>query len=134
MGERKGVFYAGPHRVEVEPPDIIHLHLEGPIDAPHIATVLERIDALTPPLRAFVLRDGRRGGTPTRAARELVVRDPRIVRIRAIITYGASFHSKVAVGMVDKAMHALRSEMPRVHAVATEAEARAIIAAERARH
>jgi hypothetical protein len=124
----------GPHRFKFEPPDIIHMALDGDVDAVHIAAVFdgvgEEVFRLANP---YILRDARKGGAPTRDAREFFAKDNRIQRLAGVVSYGASFHVRVVVAMVDKALRILRPESPRIHFFATYEEARAWIEADKIR-
>jgi hypothetical protein len=122
----------GPHRYRVELPDIVHVRLGGAIEAAHVAVVLDAA-SLMATTRVYILRDARGGGSPSRSARERIMRHPQVEKVAAVVTYGAGYRDRVVLGMVDKALRVLRPNSPRVVVFETEAEARGFIEGERER-
>lgn len=123
----------GPHLFRVERPDIVHVRLQGPVEGAHVGALLDEVADVVTAKRLYILRDARAGGSPSRSAREFVVRDPRVDKLAALVTYGAGYRDRVLLGMMDKALRVLRPQSPRVVVFETEAEARAFIEADRER-
>jgi hypothetical protein len=132
-GGDDGVRSIGPHRVWIEPPDVLHTQIDGDIKGEHVQGLLDALAAFPRGQRIYVLRDARRGGVPSREAREQLVKDLPIDHVTAVISYGAPFQARVILTMLGHAMRVLRPSHPRFLFVDTEADARALIEADRAR-
>jgi len=128
-----GYRVVGSHRIRPEPPDTLHARLVGDLSASDVLGLLDALDEIPVGPPVFLLRDARRGGAPSQEAREIIIKDPRIARLAAVINYGASFHTRVVLTMISKAMRFVRPTAPTFHFVASEAEGRALIAEKRAR-
>lgn len=125
--DAEGYRIIGKHRVRAEPPDVIHAILVGDITESDIPGLLDAVGELPAASHVFLLRDARRGGVPSRQARELIVKHPNIRRLRTVITCGAPFHETVAVSMIGRAMRFFLPNAPSFHFVPTVAEGRALI-------
>lgn len=125
------VVHVGPHWLEIEPPDVLHIHYEGDVDVEHFKVFDANVLRFPPQTRVYVLRDARRGGTLSAATRMYVAQHVDVRRIAAMVTYGSSFQSRTVATMLNKAMRRLHSETGVAVFFETEAEARAWIAADR---
>jgi len=117
----------------VELPDILHLHLNGDVERDHFMAFYGLMNSVLSPVRMYILRDARNGGLVTPDARKYIASNLNVERVAAIVTYGASFHSRTVLTMLSKAMRILNSSVPETAFFETEAEARAWIAAHRPR-
>jgi hypothetical protein len=120
----------GPHRVEIERPDVFHIHYSGDIDAAHFKAFGELIQTIPAPIPIYLLRDARNGGIHKREAREDAARKGE-GRLAAIVTYGSSFHGRTLFTMLNKATRILDPRIPIAVFFETEADARAWIAKHR---
>jgi hypothetical protein len=124
----------GPHRVTVEPPDIVHLVFEGDVAAEHVGAVLDAMErVLSKAGRVFVLQDLSRMRTFTPEARKLIAEDPRAAKVAAIASYNVSFHMRVVLGMLDRVHRLTRGKAPPSAFYASKEDALSWIAEERAR-
>ncbi|MRG90797.1 hypothetical protein [Polyangium spumosum] len=123
----------GPHRVWIEPPDVLRTQIRGDITVEHVMALLDVIDGFPPRVRVYILRDARQTGVPTREAREALVKNLPVERVAAVVTYGASFQVRAILMMLSHAMRVLRPSHPRFVFVETEADARAFLQAVSAR-
>ncbi|MDI1481461.1 hypothetical protein [Polyangium sp. y55x31] len=123
----------GPHLAWVEPPDVLHTRIDGDITREHVKELLDALATFPRARGIYILRDARGSGMPTREAREALVKGLPLDRIAAVISYGASFQARTLLTMLDHAMRVLRPRAARFVFVESEAEARAFIAADRAR-
>ena len=124
---------AGPHRIRVELPDIVHVKLEGDVQLEHIRAMYSRLDNMPNPNRSYLLRDARRVGEITPKAREFLVKASEQTHVAAVVTFGSSFHARVLLTMVVSAVRVLRPSSPRLVFVKTEQDARAWIEEDRKR-
>lgn len=120
--------YVGAHCYWFEPPAILHVRLEGDIELPFAIAIGEAVDRFAPKHSVYLLRDARKSGVITRDAREYLLRHLRSGSIIAAVTYGASFHTRVIVTMLTRAMRTFHRAAPEAIFVADEAAARAWIA------
>jgi hypothetical protein len=124
----------GPVRIKFEPPDIIHAQITGEAETSHVAAAFDAMNEAFRTSRPYILRDSRQGGAPPRAVREFIIRDSRIHRVTALVCYGAPYHVRVVIAMIDKALRLLRPSAPRLVFVETCEQGRAWIEADRRRH
>lgn len=124
----------GPVRMKFEPPDIIHVQIAGAAETSHVAAAFDAMNEAFRTSRSYIFRDARQGGAPSRAAREFIIKDSRIQRVTALVCYGAPYHVRVVIAMVDKALHLLRPRSPRLVFVESYEQGRAWIEADRRRH
>lgn len=124
----------GPHQMRIEEPDTLHIRLYGVVEREHFEIFFRTImDAVPPPTPLYVLRDARNGGEVTAQARRFIARQVDIARVAAIVTFGASFHGRTIITMLNKAMRLFNKNAPTVVFFDSEAEARAWIATHRNR-
>jgi hypothetical protein len=125
------VHQVGPHVLELEKPDIVHIHYDGDVELEHFLVFDELIARFTPPTGVYLLRDRRRGGFVTRATREYVGQKANISHILIAITYGASFQTRTAFQMMSKGATRIRGISNSAVFVETEEEGRTWIAMHR---
>ncbi|MBK9266446.1 MAG: hypothetical protein IPM54_42495 [Polyangiaceae bacterium] len=117
----------GRHRLTIEPPDLIYLHIDGDVDLEHIKAFVAAIRELPSSTKVYVLRDARKSGLITLRAREYVLKHVESGRVGAFISFGAPFHVRTMITMIAKAVRLLRDGSLVVGFTDTEAEARAWI-------
>lgn len=117
----------GPHRLEYEPPDVVHVHYVGEVELEHFKVVDEALRRIQAPLRAYLLRDGRQGGAMSAETRAYMAKHIDPSTIAATITYGSSFHTRTVMQMLNKAMVLLHDKHTNALFLDTEEEARAWI-------
>ena len=127
-----GFYHIGRHRMRFEPPDIVQMFTSGVIEPEDFEQFFQLATQLSPDRPIFMLRDAREGvlGPKTRA-RIIELAQPS--RVGGVVNYGASFHTRVVVTMLLKAVRAFKNATPDVAFVETEQDARAWIEAQRKR-
>lgn len=115
----------GPHRVVIEPPDLLYLKLDGDVELEHIKAFLEAVAEF--PAEVHILRDARKSRIVTAAAREYMLKTMPKGKVVSFISFGAPFHARTVISMLAKAIRLLRHDSPVVGFTSTEAEARAWI-------
>jgi hypothetical protein len=121
----------GPHQVEIELPDIMHIHLNGDVEVEHFRGFYDLIVAFPPPTIIYVLRDARRGGAVSMQARKYIARNANMDQVAAIVNYGSSFHTRTVLSMMSRAFRLINNRMPPAIFFETEVEARAWISVHR---
>jgi hypothetical protein len=124
-------FQIGLHRFRFEPPDVLFMHFEGPVQAAEFHEFYATALKLKPEGQIFLVRDARHGGLLDSKMRTAVINTADPERLAAIITYGSSFQLRVVVTMLAKAMRVIRKSVPLVVFVDSEDDARAWIATHR---
>ncbi len=127
------VYEFGPHRCEIEPPDIAHVHYSGDVSIAHVKQIDTLLLNALQADAVYLLRDARSGGIQSGDTRTFMARKPTISRLIAVVTYGASFHARTITTMTRTASLALTHTGPELVFVETEAEARAWIEDDRRR-
>jgi hypothetical protein len=123
----------GPHRMEIERPDVVHIHYMGQVTLDHFKLFDELIQRLPSEIRIYLLRDARQGGIATPEARAHMVRAGHLPRLTAVVTYGAAFQARTLVKLTNTAVRTLTRQTPDLAFVDTEGDARAWIAEHRKR-
>lgn len=125
-----GFYHIGPHRMRFEPPDTVQMFTNGVIEPEDFEQFFQLAMQLSPDRPIFMLRDAREGvlGPKTRA-RIIELAQPS--RVGGVVNYGASFHTRVVVTMLLKAVRAFKNATPDVAFVETEQDARAWIEGQR---
>lgn len=125
-----GFFHIGRHRMRFEPPDIVQMFTNGVIEPEDFDAFFDLATQLIPDRPIFMLRDAREGvlGAKTRA-RIIELAQPS--RMGGVVNYGASFHTRVVVTMLLKAVRAFKNATPDVAFVETEQDARSWIETQR---
>jgi hypothetical protein len=126
-GDIVEVHQVGPHRVEIELPDIVHIHYVGNIEPAHFQAFQDLLATIRPPTRIYILRDARNGGDHTRDARVKGRKVADTSRLAAILTYGSSFHGRTILSLFTRAIRMVHPSTPEVLFFDTEAQARAWI-------
>jgi hypothetical protein len=124
-------FQIGPHSFRFEPPDILFMHFSGPVEAEQFHEFYATTMELKSQGQIYIVRDTRSGGSLDSKARSAVIKTVDPQRVAAIISYGSSFHLRVIVTMLTKAMRTFKPSAPRAVFVDSEDEARAWIATHR---
>jgi hypothetical protein len=119
--------HVGPHRVEFEPPDTLHIHYFGDVTLEQFKVFDAMVVSVTPPTRVYLLRDAREGGLVTSEVRSYVAAHVDVTRIASMVTYGSSFQTRIVSTMMAKAVQHLKPESSQAEFFATEGEARAFI-------
>lgn len=134
-GHATEVHRVGPHILEIEPPDVAHVHYDGDVELEHFKAFDDIISAIPPPIRVYILRDARRGGFITPEARAYAAKKVDVARVAAVVTYGSSFQARTVVAMMNKAVKLINSVNSGAGAVFfdSEQQARAWIAEHRVR-
>ncbi|HMY17614.1 MAG TPA: hypothetical protein PKA58_14930 [Polyangium sp.] len=117
----------GPHEVEYEPPDLLHVHYEGDVELEHLKVFDAIVEAIASTSRAYVLRDARRGGTVRPETRAHIARSVDMTKIAGMVTYGSSFHARIVSTMLETAMRRLKDTNVEYVYFDSEMEARAWI-------
>jgi len=123
----------GHHRLEIERPDIVHIHYMGDVNLEQFNTFDEIINNIPAPRELYLLRNAHRGGTTSPETRAKMVQTMHVMRWRAVVTYGASFHAQTVVTLTNKAIRILKEDGPPLAFLDSEEEARAWIAEHRKR-
>jgi hypothetical protein len=118
----------GPHRIDLEFPDIVHIHYCGDVEIGHFLGFDEVILALPPPPQLlYLLRDARQGGLVTAETRAHIAKTNTGTRWVGIVTYGSSFQTRTVFSNMNRALKTVRTSTVPVEFFDTEAEARAWI-------
>lgn len=131
--DEAGFRAVGPHRFRIEPPDVVHVKLNGDVELEHIRVLYASVNELPDPSRAYLLRDARRVGEIKPKAREYLAKPGKKNDVAAVVNYGSSFQARVLLSMVMKAVRIFRPSAPRLVFFETESQARAWIEADRGR-
>ncbi len=121
----------GPHRIELEFPDVVHIHYGGDVELSHFLTFNEFMEALPPSIPLYLIRDARNGGLVTPETRKHIATTSTNSRFVAILTYGSSFQTKTVFANINRAMRTIRPNVVPVEFFESVAEARAWIAEHR---
>jgi hypothetical protein len=125
------VLHVGPHFIAYEPPDIVHIHYDGPVEVAHFKAFDAVVTSIPRPTRVYILRDGRKGGFVGPETRKYIAENVDVTRVAATVTYGSSFQTKTVSAMVNLALRRLNPMTGESVFFDTETEARAWIAAHR---
>lgn len=121
----------GPHRIDVEFPDVVHIHYDGEVRLAHFVAFDEIIKASLPPsIPLYLLRDARNGGFVAAETRKHIVTKPK-ESFQAVLTYGASFQSKTVFENMNRAIRVMKPAAVQIEFFSTEAEAREWLAKHR---
>lgn len=104
----------GPHRIDLEFPDIVHVHYGGDVELVHFKAFDEVMLAVPPPpLPIYLLRDARHGGLVTAETRAHIANRDTQSRFVAIATYGSSFQTKTVFANMSRALKTIKpSDVP----------------------
>lgn len=120
-------YSVGPHRVDLEFPDVVHIHYGGDVELPHYLAFHEAMLALPPDPPLYLLRDARHGGLVAPETRKHIATITEKSRFVAIVTYGSSFQTKTVFANMNRALRTMRQNTVVVEFFETETEARAWI-------
>lgn len=121
----------GPHRIDLEFPDVVHIHYGGDVELSHYLAFHEAMLVLPPEPPLYLLRDARLGGLVAPETRKHIATITEKSRFVAIVTYGSSFQTKTVFTNMNRALRAMRQNTVVIEFFDTEAEARAFIAQHR---
>lgn len=121
----------GPHKVEFEPPDILHIHYFGEVLLEQFKIFDAMVLSVPPPTRVYLLRDARHGGLITPDVRAYIATNVDVTRVACMVTYGSSFQTRTVSTMVSKAVRHLKPDAAPAMFFETENEARAFLTAHR---
>lgn len=124
-GDEGYVREVGRHRLIFEAPDTILLQLDGPVDVDLLRAGVQAVKEAKS--RLYILRDARKSGPTTQAARELMLKEMPVEKLIAVLTFGAPFHVRTVVAMLGRAIQLLRPNAPPFLMFGPESEARAWI-------
>lgn len=132
-GQIIATYDVGPHRLTLELPDIMHVCYDGDVNIEEFKVMDAQVANFPGNGLVYVLRDARRGGQTSLETRAYMARAAKIDRLRAVVSFGATFYARTLVDMSARAIKALRQEGPELVFVDTEEQARLWIAECRAR-
>lgn len=115
----------GPHRIDLEFPDIVHVHYGGDVELAHFLAFDEAMVALPPPpMPVYLLRDARHGGLVTAETRAHIAHRATQSRFVAIATYGSSFQTKTVFANMNRALKTIKPSAVPVEFFDSEEDAR----------
>jgi hypothetical protein len=117
----------GSHRIDLEFPDVVHIHYGGDVEPAHYLAFQEFITDLLPETPLYFLRDARKGGFVAAETRKHIVANANESKFIAVITYGSSFQTKTVFDNMNRALRTIRGTTVPIEFFDTEAEARAWI-------
>lgn len=117
--------------MQFEPPDVLHLFTSGVVEPHHFENFFKLGTQLISDRPIYVLRDASGGGELGAKTRARIIELAQPHLLGGIVNYGASFHMRVVVTMLLKAIRAFKHSIPDVAFVETESEGRAWIDARR---
>jgi hypothetical protein len=124
----------GAHLVRVESSETIYARYDGELRVEEMSALLDVVHEISGEEGyVIVLQDLTNLTTLSSAARKMMAQDPRARRVVSVINIGVSFHIRVLFGMVVMLSRMMNQPVPALHYVATEAEGRTTLEAERAR-
>ncbi len=115
----------GPHRVDLEFPDVVHIHYVGDVELAHFLGFNDVMRALPPSIPLYLLRDARCGGLVTAEVRQYIANKLEDSRFIAIATYGSSFQTKTVFSNMNRAIRVKRPNEVTVEFFSSENDARA---------
>jgi len=135
MNEPRDAIRIGPHALWTEGTDIAHVAWHGDVLPEHILELNRNLvampgkdDGIFLVMRLHAL------GAFKPEARKTITTDPNATCVRVIVVIGATFHMRVLMGMINKAMAVFRKSRAPMVFFDTEEEAAAHIEAVRREH
>lgn len=135
MGEKNGEIRVGQHVGELLADDVVHIRWMGDV-SPEEIYALGKIFATRPHhgCGVFLVQDHAKLGSMTPSARKAITNDPNSLLIRDVVIYNASFHLRIIMTMIQKAMQTFRpGENAAMTFCDSEADAMQFVEAERQR-
>ncbi|MDI1428248.1 hypothetical protein [Polyangium sorediatum] len=124
-----------PHGFRFEAPDLFVSRVQGDVSGVDVARMFELVEELATRTgrQLFWMADISRLGKLREEVGKLSLERNLKPLLRGVVVYGGSFHQRLLATMVTKALHVLKPERgtDKVVFCATEAEARAIVEAQR---
>lgn len=137
MTDAQRIFPIGPHRVELDASGVASLIWHGDVTPEHMRDAMAVLVSCAEGRPLFVLNDLRGLKEFEAGARKAAAKEARTGVVTAVACFGASFHVRVLLSMVIKAIYLFapsRAGSALVEFFETEAEARAWLAEKRALH
>ncbi len=132
--EEERDYFVGSHRLRFIPPDTVRVWWMGTATGDDFARIIEWSVLQMENRPYFVIADLSQLTTISTDARELSARDTRMHAILRVAMLGASFHIRVVVSMVTRAMELFYKEQRgKMRFFDNEADALAWLKAERTR-
>jgi hypothetical protein len=119
------------HHVTFEPPDLLALSLNGPIEAEDVMAVLAVLEEVARGRQVLILNDVSRTSGPTPRGRKIAASDPRAKFLGPQAMIGAIFPLRVVVSMLETAARLIQGKVAPTAFFDDEASARAWLAAQR---
>lgn len=109
MSEKDGEIRIGQHVVELAADDVVHIRWIGDVTADEIYA-LGKLFAQRPHrgCGVFLVQDHAKLGAMSAPARKAITNDPNSLLVRDVVIYNASFHLRIIMTMIQKAMHTFR--------------------------
>lgn len=124
--------FMGPHRVWAEEPDAVFVVWNGDVLAEHIVGLDSSFAKLMDNGPTLVMvQDVRKLGKFTPAARNKIIEKKESQRLTLVVLIAASFHTRVLLNMIHRAMYVLHKATTRLTFCDTYDAARKIIQAHR---
>lgn len=134
MNEPSDAIRIGPHAFWTEGTDVAHLAWRGDVLPEHILELNRNLVAMPGKDDGiFLVQRLHSLGTFKAEARKTVTTDPNATCVREIVMIGATFHVRVLMGMINKAMAVFRKHRAPMVFVDSEGEAAAHVASVRQR-
>ena len=122
----------GPHAAWTEGTDVVHVAWKGDVLPEHILALGKLIAAMPDAERGvFLVQRMPSIGRFTPGARKTITTDPSSRFVREVVILGASFHMRVLMTMIDKAMSVFRRANAPMVFCESEAEAMEHVAQKR---
>jgi hypothetical protein len=100
----------GPHRIELESPDLVHVHYHGDVELEHFHGFDTVMAVMPMERRLYLLRNAHNGGTLAPETRKHIASLNVPHRFAAVATYGASFQSKTVFTNLGRALKTIRPD------------------------
>ncbi|MDI3286742.1 STAS/SEC14 domain-containing protein [Polyangium sp. 15x6] len=120
------------HRVTFEPPDLVVVSWDGPIEADDMVAVFDVLEEVSGGRQVLLLCDVSRTPGPTVQARHLAANDRRMMLMGPLAMVGTNFQVRVVVSMLETAARLVQGKTSPTAFFDDEASARAWLAAQRA--
>lgn len=114
----------GPHVIDLEFPDLVHIHYVGNVELTHFLGFNDAMKALPPETPLYLLRDARLGGLVTADTRQHIANRVDNSRFAAIATYGSSFQTKTVFSNMNRALRRMQPYETPVKFFTSEQDAR----------
>ncbi|MDI1443665.1 hypothetical protein [Polyangium sp. 6x1] len=120
------------HRLTFEPPDLVMLSLNGPLEADDVMACFDAFEEVSGGRQVLLLSDVSRTSGPTMRARKVATKDPRIKLMGPQAMIGASYHVRIVMTMLETAARLVQGKSSPTAFFDDEASARAWLLTQRA--